>query len=363
MSLLDELEYPWVDPLAQDLHRTLIALQPSGPPALLLAKQAGVQTVFIKEQLPVALLWKEILDHAASANVLPALVRQVLGLLGRDHPDRRFLQQLLDGGRPPISAEPRALDATPTFLHADDSVSELEAMLFGDDLTIPIGHVPGLITALGKLLLIGPSVCKLTVGFGGAEQYGTAFRIGPELLLTNWHVLHRRQDGAPAVRVDAEFGFEDDPERGLLTPRVVRCQPDAVTADQEDDWAVVRTLDPLDDGWPAVPLTGLPVPVPQAPAFIVQHPRGQRKRVGFVRNQISYVDDQVVHYLTDTDVGSSGAPVLDGQGRLIALHHRGGRPRETPGKPPVRKNEGVRMSRVVRALATAGMADQGVQVG
>jgi hypothetical protein len=363
MALLDELVYPWPDPLAQQLHRTLIALQPSGPPVLLLAQQAGINTSLVSEQQPVALLWRDVLEHSARANRLRGLVHQVLDLLGPDHPARPFLQQLLDGARPPISAEPRAADATPAFLHADDSVSGLEAMLFGDDLTIPIGHVPGLIAALGKVLVIGPSVCKLTVGLGGAEQYGTAFRIGPDLLLTNWHVVHRRSDGASAVQVDAEFGFEDDAERGLLAPRVVRCEPAAVASDQADDWAVVRTLDPLDDAWPSVTLTGLPVPVLQAPAFIVQHPMGQRKRVGFVRNQISHVDDRVVHYLTDTDVGSSGAPVLDGGGRLIALHHRGGRPRQAPGRPPLRKNEGVRMSRIANALANAGMADRGVDLG
>jgi hypothetical protein len=363
MTLLDELEYPWADPLAQELHRTLIALQPSGPPVLLLAKQADVDTAWITEQQPVALLWKDVLEHAARADRLRALVRQVLDRLGEDHRARPFLQQLFDGARPQISAEPRATDATPTFLYADDSVSELEALLFGDDLTIPIGHVPGLISALGKLLVVSPSVCKLTVGFGGPEQYGTAFRIGPDLLLTNWHVVHQRSDGALAVRVDAEFGFEDDPDRGLLTPRVVRCQPNVVATDKADDWAVVRTLDPLDDAWPALPLTALPVPVPQAPAFIVQHPGGQRKRVGFVRNQISHVDDRVVQYLTDTDVGSSGAPVLDREGRLIALHHRGGRPQEKLLKPPLRKNEGVRMSRIASGLTTAGMADEGVHLG
>lgn len=360
MTLVDELVYPWQDPVGQDLHRTLIALQPSGPPVKLLAQETGIDTAWINWDQAVALLWKDVLEHAARAHRLGDLVGRVLARLSPDHPARPFLQELMDGVRPALSAEPRAANARPDFLHADDEVSEPEAMLFGDDLTIPIGQIPGLIDTLGRLLAVGPSVCKLTIGLGGGEQYGTAFRIGPDLLLTNWHVLHRRSDGAPAVRVDAEFGFEDDARRGLLTPRAVRCATAAVAQDQADDWAVVRTLDPLDEAWHAVGLADLPEPVVAEPAFIIQHPMGQRKRVGFVRNEVSYVDDRVVHYLTDTDVGSSGSPVLDAGGRLIALHHRGGRPHETPLRPPLRKNEGVRMSRIAAALADAGMADEGV---
>jgi V8-like Glu-specific endopeptidase len=60
----------------------------------------------------------------------------------------------------------------------------------------------------------------------------------------------------------------------------------------------------------------------------------------------------VVRYLTDTEPGSSGAPVFDTAGRLIALHHAGGRPVEVAGKPPVAKNEGIRISRVAERLST-----------
>jgi hypothetical protein len=35
---------------------------------------------------------------------------------------------------------------------------------------------------------------------------------------------------------------------------------------------------------------------------------------------------------------------------LIALHHAGGRPVEVAGKPPVAKNEGVRISRVLERM-------------
>ena len=58
-------------------------------------------------------------------------------------------------------------------------------------------------------------------------------------------------------------------------------------------------------------------------AYIIQHLGGQRKRLGFVRNQVSSFDERVIHYLTDTQEGSSGSPVFDGQGRLIASQYAG----------------------------------------
>jgi hypothetical protein len=90
-------------------------------------------------------------------------------------------------------------------------------------------------------------------------------------------------------------------------------------------------------------------------AYIIQHPGGDRKRIGFVRNTVTWFDDRVVHYLTDTQEGSSGAPVFDDQARLIALHHAGGRPQEVVGKPPVKKNEGIRFSRILDGLSAQGV--------
>ncbi|MEU4445450.1 hypothetical protein AB0K14_26485 [Actinosynnema sp. NPDC050801] len=71
---------------------------------------------------------------------------------------------------------------------------------------------------------------------------------------------------------------------------------------------------------------------------------------------MTYFDDRKVHYLTDTQVGSSGAPVFNATGDLIAVHHAGGRPQEVAGKPLMRKNEGIRASRIASALAAHRVA-------
>jgi V8-like Glu-specific endopeptidase len=112
----------------------------------------------------------------------------------------------------------------------------------------------------------------------------------------------------------------------------------------------------MPDTIPTLKLSEPATPIHQEPAFVIQHPGGARKRVAYVRNQITDVDDRVVQYLSDTQDGSSGAPVLNEAGRLIALHRAGGVPQEAAGKLPLQKNEGLRISRVVQGLEKAGIA-------
>ena len=110
------------------------------------------------------------------------------------------------------------------------------------------------------------------------------------------------------------------------------------------------------DRWPIVRLSDAVDPVVGEAAYVIQHPAADRKRLGFVRNQVSSFDERLVHYLTDTQAGSSGSPVLDAQGRLIALHHAGGSPQVIVGRPPfLAKNEGMRIPRVLDGLRNAGV--------
>ena len=349
-----QFPFPWADPAAQELHRLLYQLHPTSQQATLIAAKSGIDLSMILQPQAAALLWKDILDHAATAALTGSLILTVRDHLSDQHPNRPFFTDLLENGRVTLTAEPAAPVGKSMFIGRGDEVSEPEALLYYDDLTISTGRIPSLIETLTKLRDLASGVCRMTVDFHGTPSVGTGLRIGTDLLLTNWHVLHHPLTGTQATGVSAEFAYEENPDGKLLAGKPILCDLKSIVASSQDDWAVIRTSEPLDQAWQVIPAT-MATPVPGQPAYILQHPGGGRKRLGFVRNQISKVTDRFVYYLTDTQPGSSGSPVFDPSGRLIALHRAGGEPQTVVGKPPLKKNEGVHVNRIISGLSKAGI--------
>jgi V8-like Glu-specific endopeptidase len=341
-SILNTVPFPFHLPEAQELHATLADLYPSSNRALFVAVRAGMNAAMLLDAQPAFFLWSDILRDSAAAGTTAKVVT-IARDLNPDSPRRPFLDAVL-AGQAESCHQPRGADGAPKFLKSTDNVTEPEALLFHDDLTLQIGRVPWLIGVLQRLIDAAPSVCKLSVNFGGASGSGTAFRIADDLLLTNWHVLHAGDRTAQSVT--AEFGFDDDGKGGGLASTALACDAGSIRGDQADDWSIITVSKAMPATVPIIKLSQAVDPVNSAPAFIVQHPGGERKRVAYVRNQITEFDDRVVQYLSDTQPGSSGSPVLDDQGRLVALHHAGGRPQEVAGKTPLRKNEGIRIPRI-----------------
>jgi hypothetical protein len=348
---IDTFPYPWHEPDAQELHATLCQIYPTPKGALFVAERAGLDPATLFPDQAVFFLWRDILTASATAAKTRALVQLVFDL-NASNPRRPFLSALLESRPRVVDRELRDANNAPLFIKGSDAVSETEALLFLDDLTLAIGRMGWLIGVLQRLVSIAPAVCKMTVESVGAKQFGTAFRIAEDLLLTNWHVLLYF---GPPTAITAEFGYDDDGMGGGLASMAVPCDVASVVTDRTDDWGVVRVSRPLPGSIPVLKLSEAVTPTRQAPAFVIQHPGGDRKRVAYVRNQVTDLDDRVVHYLSDTQSGSSGSPVLNDGGRLIALHHAGGTPQEVAGKPPLKKNEGIRIERVIAGLKAAGI--------
>ncbi|MBN3760771.1 serine protease [Burkholderia sp. Ac-20365] len=351
-SLFDEPQYPFHLSVARDLHLTLTRLYPTSKAAAFAADKAGIGAYRINTDQSPYMIWYEILTCAAPAGLTRGIVELAATEFPRS-PSHDFLTALLDDRRPRVQPEPRDSDGKPRFRHGSDDVSEPEALLFHDDLTLRSGQLKPLIAALERVHALMPAVCRLEVTIALGEARGTAFRIGPDLLLTNCHVL--RPEGLDPVAVTATFGYEDDAAGTGLDGRAIACLPASIIADGADDWGVIRVAAPIPDGVPTLRLDHGVIARSGLGAFIVQHPNGQRKRIAYARNQITYCDDQVVQYLSDTEEGSSGSPVLDPDGNVIALHRAGGRPQEVAGQAALTKNEGIAIARVLRGIVAKGI--------
>jgi hypothetical protein len=342
---LESFPFAFNTPAGQELWRTVAALVPVPADAIALAEKFDVDPLDLPIHLTPRQLWHVILEKTAARGTTTDLVKDLLTQNPRNR-KASFLKDLVENKEVVVSPEP--------VTGFDPMVTAPEALLFTDDLTIAAGRVPNLIATLQCLFKLAASVCLLRVENAFGSFTGTGFRITSDLVLTNHHVLFPENSRAASVQVD--FGFDVDTNGTSLPVVSLGGDTTTIVADQADDWAVVRVSN-MNDGIPMIDLLSAAVPADGDRAFIVQHPDGQQKRLGFVRNMITAVTNDRIQYLTDTQPGSSGAPVFDEACRLIALHHRGGTPTQRTGKAPLTKNQGVRISRVA-----AGLAAQNVQI-
>jgi V8-like Glu-specific endopeptidase len=345
--IVDAFPFPSGKPVAQELVRIMAGLYRSQREAITATAEFGIDEYELTPGLSPINLWWEILTKLA----IQGTVRQTVTAALKQFPNNRrspFLAALLADRDPAASAEPVSENG-PSF---DDSITKQEALLFFDDLTIPVGKIPNLIAILNKMTEYADAVCLLRVESELGRFFGTAFRFRPDLVLTNHHVLYPR--GKIATVVCADFGFDVDANGAMQQVTSLPAKVKTIDGEKKYDWAVIE-VPGMSHDWPILPLSGSPAPKAGDLAYILQHPNAQHKRLGYVRNMISEVDDDVVRYLTDTEPGSSGSPVFDAKGSVIALHHAGGRPIEVAGKPPVAKNEGVRVDRICERMKAKGI--------
>ena len=196
---------------------------------------------------------------------------------------------------------------------------------------------------------------QIMVSGGPWVLRGTAWLIAPNLAMTNHHVINSRLDGeasageadfgVQALGATLRFDFDANDQDGLRST-VARL----VAKSKSLDYALLELADPPQRPIPAIAKDRVVLDATSRMAVnIVQHPRGEYKRVAVRNNLVSAADDTTVRYFTDTDYGSSGSPVCDDQWRVVALH-RGARRVDGvqyQGKPEAFVNFGSQMQAIL----------------
>jgi endonuclease G len=213
---------------------------------------------------------------------------------------------------------------------------------------------------LGEGAVRRRAVAFVEVNAAGKSSVGSGFMISPQLFLTNQHVIENEGAARGAqITFDRETG--EDGRLGQISTFVLEPDRFALFSREEElDYALVAVGDrtagsgelaefgfcPLSDK-PDKHVIGMSM-------NIVQHPNGFPKVIAVRKNILQARTDRTLLYETDTDHGSSGAPVFNDDWDLVALHHYG-EPflelKDDQGNAiPSNINEGVRVSAIYRDL-------------
>jgi endonuclease G len=190
-----------------------------------------------------------------------------------------------------------------------------------------------------RWLTEGTKRCDAVARLVTPVMMGTGFLASPWLLVTNNHVL---PVPAVAAATQVTFRFEED-ARGRTARAVrVRLDPDRcflTSPDDELDYTVVAVAAVKDKApgatFGSIPLVGATGKILSGhPVNIVQHPGGRSREIAVRNNLLVGVDDvRYLTYVTDTEPGSSGSPVLNDAWELVALHSRADEARDAQGRP------------------------------
>ncbi len=239
------------------------------------------------------------------------------------------------------------------------------------------------IETVAKLMRLAESVCKINIrsrykGMGS----GTGFLIGQNLIITNNHVLPSQDIAQYSTaqfnyELDAlgnpkpTFTFRLDPEKFFTTSSYKRIDGDHHSG---LDYTIVAITDVSQEGKSIADFytskldQTLGKIVDGESCVVIQHPRGDFKKVVLKDIRSLICKDHFLIYESDTLPGSSGSMVVGlGTGEVVALHHSGV-PRKNRHGQWLRKdgsvvqpgdsdedidwigNEGIRVSSILKSL-------------
>ena len=246
-------------------------------------------------------------------------------------------------------------------------------------------------------------VCRIEVPTNAGMSYGTGFLVGPDLVLTNHHVIAPAlagQNGAHTAdgvtadpkKIIVRFDYKELDDKSPANPGVevelaeswlVDCSPPSVADTQPEPKKETPTMDELDHalirladavgnkpiplgadtdrdaknrGWTELPAAEWPF-ADQSSLFIMQHPKGEPMKLALDLEAKMTVNANHtrVTYQTGTQPGSSGSPCFNQFWAVVALHHAGDP--LYPDLAPGSYNEGIPIARIVERLKAKNLTD------
>jgi hypothetical protein len=241
-----------------------------------------------------------------------------------------------------------------------------------------------------RMTRVERQVCRITLD---GQAQGTGFLVGPDTVLTNYHVLKPVIDKAILPeKVGCQFDYKAlangtylegtvvglhqdwDIDHSEYTPAEADGKPDReAPAPDQLDYTLVRLVEAIGSrpavpkprpradvparGWVRVP-DAAPAFAAKMPLLIAQHPEGSPLKLAIDTHAIDKdaglwlnANQTRVRYATNTEGGSSGSPCFDQDWNLIALHHYG-----DPKYLQPRYNQGIPIGRIRERLTAQGKA-------
>ncbi|GMG81359.1 hypothetical protein LNKW23_05720 [Paralimibaculum aggregatum] len=171
----------------------------------------------------------------------------------------------------------------------------------------------------------------------------SGFLVGPDLFMTNFHCVADMASLQPTDPRSLMIAMAHLAEGDVGGAETVSPVLGVKKMDYELDYALIALERRLGDrfGWLALETDRAAIGRAQA-VKIIQHPDGRPKEIVLEDTEMVQQDALFMHYMADTEGGSSGSPVFELAGeRVIGLHHVGTRS----------YNEGVRMARIAEEVA------------